>query len=64
MKRTTRRRRRVRSLTVMMKKTMTVVAMAWMKKSRQPTPNCRLIGLLKPEGQGKIHRSMNKIDKI
>jgi len=47
MKRTTTTRRRVRSLTVMMKKTMTVVAMAWMKKSRQPTPNCRMIGLLK-----------------
>ena len=43
MKRTTRMTR----MTVMMKKTMTVVAMAWMKKSRQPTPNCKLIGLLK-----------------
>ena len=41
--RTRKMRMRVRVVIVMTKK----IAVARMKKSRQPMPNCRLIGLLK-----------------
>jgi hypothetical protein len=48
-------RTRVRGVTVMMKKMMMVVAIARMKKSRQPMPNCRLIGLLKARERYDYH---------
>ena len=39
----------------MRKKSMTLVGMARMKKSRQPMPKCRLIGLLKARERYVCH---------